>query len=112
MFGNADWFKMNSGKMPVPQSIWGWLFYAGWTAAVLGPVGAMLVKGQFPQAGIWLVVSLGACWFDISSVSRQIRKRREWDRLFFIGDEDNLVSTNHYELQLKSRSESSVSKTG
>ena len=101
MFGNVEWFKANPARLPIPGQIKGWLFYCFWLLAVLVPTIAMLMRTQFIESGIWFLISTATCVFDVSAVSRQIRRKIEMDQLFYIGEEDSHVSTSNYELNLR-----------
>lgn len=52
----------------------------------------------------WLLLSSSAFSYDTYSVVREIKKRSEFDSLFFIGDDDSHVSTKNYDLNLRSSS--------
>lgn len=107
MFGNVAWFRPTSSKLPIPTRFSGWLFYFIWVAAILLPSAVMFFFGEQAQIweGLtWLLLSTSAFSYDTYSVVREIKKRSEFDSLFFIGDDDSHVSTKNYDLNLRSSS--------
>ena len=73
MFGKPQWFRPKSiGVGIVPVSWQGWLYTAGWTSAVTIPFLLLIGRHQPFEATIWMVVSLGALFFDVRQIRRSI----------------------------------------
>lgn len=65
MFGRPDWFKTRTVSFRTPATFLGWLYTAGWSAAIGIPTWMFLDSRRVPEA---------ACWFAISSLALM------WDR--------------------------------
>lgn len=73
MFGQPQWFRPKSiGVGIVPVSWQGWLYTAGWTSAVAVPFLLLIGRHQPLEATVWMVVSLGALFFDVRQIRRAI----------------------------------------
>ena len=101
MFGNPEHFQAKDKKILIPRNVFGWLFYGGWTVAIVGPCMTMLAMGKYIEMAVWFVVA--GIWFtiDFSVTSRKIQRRVERNQLFFVGESKSHVSTKKYDLNLR-----------
>lgn len=73
MFGKPQWFRPQSiGVGLVPVSWQGWLYATGWTGAVAMPFLLLIGRHQPLEATLWMVLSLGAMFFDVRQIRRSI----------------------------------------
>lgn len=101
MFGNPEYFHKDSKRIPKPAGIAGWMFYGLWFAAIIGPTVAMFLMGKQIEPLVWVTIS--GIWFGVDLVksSRAIRRQRDLDELFYIGEQESHISTTNYDLNLR-----------
>lgn len=107
MFGNPEWFTVKEKRWGVtPVDFRGWAFHGAWVG-VIGLVFMLLIGlERVPESLIWALLSCGAYAFEVRSIAKRIRAKEERDRLFYIGDEPEMViETEEYRLQSKGQSQ-------
>lgn len=104
MFGNPDYFKPESKLIPKPRRRSGWAFYVCWLGAIVIPSLCMVGMGKVIEPIAWFLIS--TIWFSVDTLvtSRNIKRKAELEKLFFIGEEDSHVSTQNYDLNLRNSS--------
>ncbi len=86
----------------MPRGFRGWTFYLICLAGLLVPATILVLRGQFPEAGIWVLLGGAALWLELRSVRRELAERQAVSRLYVIDDSTQpSVETPQYELQLK-----------
>ena len=101
MFGKPQWFKRKKiGWGLTPVSWQGWLYTAVWSAVLLLPMLALVVRNQAPEAVIWLICSSVALVWDVRQTMQEM-EREERKHLLFIGEEETEepVDTQNFELR-------------
>jgi len=89
MFGKIEWFQTSKNKAIITPVSWhGWAYLGGMAAAVLAPLKLLLAIGHTPEAFIWFLVSSGVAAFDYYKVNRGVRQKAEYEKLFFIKDDE------------------------
>lgn len=104
MFANPEWFRGTSlGAIPAPRSVKGWAFYAICFAGILGPAILLVARQQiFPEAAIWLAISLLAFYLEVRGLKRDLRESEARSNMYFIDDASNeVVETDQYELKIQ-----------
>jgi hypothetical protein len=103
MFGKPEWFGDRDWGIGYLPAVWqGWAYYALWSAAILIPVGLLTLIDKYPESAIWAITAVGAFILDSRRVRQTTAKKRELDRLFYIGDDGHSpIVTEKYQLQLK-----------
>ncbi len=64
MFGRPEWFKTRTISFRSPASFFGWLYMAGWAAAITVPTWMFLSHHRGPEALTWLAISSIALLWD------------------------------------------------
>ncbi len=108
MFGNSEWFADSTNQRILrPAEKNGWIYYGAWLAAIALPTMILLTVG-IPQAIFWMAISsVGFVWDYRRTLSNK-RETQAYDKLFFIGDEQEVVDaqttgeTAEYEIEIKS----------
>ena len=100
MFGNPDWFSLSKASgFLVPKSRSAWLYLSAWVAIVLVPLFLMLSGGQLPEAGIWMIISVGMFVFDYRKLLHKKKEQRAWENMHFINDdEQSRAKTDEFEI--------------
>ena len=103
MFGKAEWFSESSSSLlPKPQRWQGWAFYLICFVGVLVPATVLAIRGQYPEAGIWIALACLGMAFETRSIRRDMAERKAVANLYVIDDTTQpTVDTPQYELQLK-----------
>ncbi len=65
----------------------------------------MLGMGKIAESLVWLAFSGGSFAYDHWQTKRQVRKKKEMDSLYFIGEEESQVSTRNYEFHISDQAE-------
>lgn len=109
MFGKPQWFrekKLGWGLTPVTWQ--GWVYALVWAAVLVVPFLILIFlpidghAGRMWEAGVWLIVSIGAMILDVKGILKAIRKSEDDANLLYIGDEnaESHVTTRNYDLHI------------
>jgi hypothetical protein len=106
MFGKPEWFQAEKAGFVLRPVTWqGWTFNGLWTSAVLLPFVGLATATLFPEALVWLAVSIGGYWFDKRQVEKDMKpKSPEPESDVFVIDEEtdiSRVATENYQLNLR-----------
>lgn len=114
MFGKHHWFvKKRYGWGLSPISWQGWFYSAVWCAVMILPFTLMLWLGLVPQAGIWLVASIGVLVWDVKEILGEMApagpgqpaESQELEDELFVIDENETESerfyTRNYDLEIR-----------
>ncbi len=104
MFASNEWFHTSSlNLLPGPKSYKGWAFYLICLAGIVIPTIALVARQQiFPEALIWIVVSVGAFLLEMRGLRKELRQQLAVQNMHYINDPNTaVVETDRYELQIK-----------
>ena len=104
MFGKIEWFEPVEDKNFVKPKSWqGYAYFASWAAALIVPMKLLFLIGNTPEAFIWMFFAGFLFAFDYRKVSKTVRQKAEYDKLFFIGEEQKSksVTTSNYDLKIE-----------
>jgi len=74
VFGKPHWFKVKTfGWGLVPIRWQGWLYAAGWAAAIALPFMLLISRRQPVEAMAWLGLAVGWLVYDVRQIVRSIR---------------------------------------
>ncbi|MCA9173923.1 MAG: hypothetical protein KDB14_05490 [Planctomycetales bacterium] len=100
LFGNPTWFKLVQGGLGIiPATRPGWIFAAGWLAAILVPAALLSVCGKGLEGLLWVAFSL----LLLVRETRQIVHSKRREEVFVIDENTDVtkVTTKNYDLELK-----------
>lgn len=114
MFGKPQWFRPKSFSWGLVPIAWqGWLYSAGWSAAIGLPFLLLIGRYQPLEAMTWLGLSVGALTYDVWQILRTFRVPRGGASGTALGkNDDNVlyildsrpgqpVATRNYNLQVR-----------
>ena len=114
MFGRPQWFRPKTfGWGLVPIAWQGWVYTAGWVAAIGLPFLLLIGRHQAMEAMAWMGLSVGAMTFDVWQILRAMRGPRGGgagtasaksdDNVLYILDSHpgQQVATRNYNLQVR-----------
>ena len=113
MFGKHHWFvKKRFGWGLSPVTWQGWSYTAIWCAVMIAPFLVLLRLGLLPQAGIWLVASMGVLVWDVKEILGEMNtglvadgEPTNSDEDVFVIDENETESerfyTRNYDLEIR-----------
>lgn len=102
MFGKPEWFKKKSWGWGLTPVTWqGWAYTAAWCAMFAIPFATLMGTRRFPEAIVWLVVSVGALVWDVRSMINAMNPPAARSEVLYIGDDDEGVQTRQLDLRLR-----------
>jgi len=111
MFGKASWFRekrIGWGLTPVTWQ--GWVYTLVWTAVLLVPFYALILRGQVVESLIWMAAAILLLIWDVWQIIRAGRAAPSdttpdsHSDVLYIGDDatdDNGISTPNYDLHVR-----------
>lgn len=115
MFGKPQWFvpkKFGWGLRPVTWQ--GWAYSLVWAAMIAAPFVLLLTRSQPLEAGVWMLASCSALFYDVYLILQQMRggpaKKakptaaeglKTPNDVLYIGDDAEPVATRNFQLRRK-----------
>ena len=103
MFGKIEWFEPSKDKIVKPANWRGWAYFAVWAAVYFIPLKLIFERGHVPETLIWALVAGGMFLFDFGRINKRVREKAEYDKLFFISDDEtpSETSTSNYHMKIE-----------
>lgn len=87
MFADSSWFDTAPNqRVPKPVQRQGWMAYGIWACVAIVPLFLLVLRGQWPEMAIWLLVVAGMFAWEMRGLKREIRRRHRVSQMHFIGD--------------------------
>ena len=107
MFGKSEWFAaVDNRKVLKPADQKGWTYYLIWTVVLIIPAVLINLVSGLPQALVWAGFVGIVFFLDYRKVLMTKRENEAYDRLLFIGDQEeveaeSVAETEQLEIELK-----------